>query len=202
MKIIIAQNSRNEFVPASPPGSIILNVEDASLFIYNEDADAFIDMEFEGRFYSPADKPLLINETVRTIDQLTETPRLLARFCGWKGFMERPLWEIATKTSDNFWLKELLYEIGKEYEVIPDVAGLVAPRILCNIINEAFYALADGVSTADEIDIAMKFGTNYPMGPMEWAGLIGTEKVYELLNQLKNSNNRYQPHPLLKVKKK
>ena len=65
------------------------------------------------------------------------------------------------------------------------------------IINEAYFALEEEVSTKDEIDIAMKLGTNYPFGPFEWAERIGVENVYELLNHLSISNKRYKPSRLL-----
>jgi 3-hydroxybutyryl-CoA dehydrogenase len=52
------------------------------------------------------------------------------------------------------------------------------------IVNEAFIALKEGVSTKEEIDIAMKLGTNYPYGPFEWAEKIGTERIKNLLSKL------------------
>ena len=54
------------------------------------------------------------------------------------------------------------------------------------IINEAFIALREGVSTKEEINTAMKLGTNYPYGPFEWAGKIGIERVNALLDKLDN----------------
>jgi 3-hydroxybutyryl-CoA dehydrogenase len=57
--------------------------------------------------------------------------------------------------------------------------------VISTIINEALIALMEGVSTREEIDTAMKLGTNYPYGPFEWAEKIGMERVDSLLAQLR-----------------
>ncbi len=66
------------------------------------------------------------------------------------------------------------------------------------IINEAYFALQDEVSSKDEIDTAMKLGTNYPHGPFEWSKKIGLKNIYGLLSKLVETNNRYEPAGLLK----
>ena len=65
------------------------------------------------------------------------------------------------------------------------------------IINEAYFALEDNVSSKTEIDTAMKLGTNYPFGPFEWVGLIGNKNVLALLQQLYATDSRYKPSELL-----
>ena len=65
------------------------------------------------------------------------------------------------------------------------------------IINEAYFAKGEYVSTEKEIDIAMKLGTNYPHGPFEWATIIGIKNIYELLKTLSEPDTRYKPSPLL-----
>jgi 3-hydroxybutyryl-CoA dehydrogenase len=65
--------------------------------------------------------------------------------------------------------------------------------VVSMIINEAFIALGENVSTREEIDTAMKLGTNYPYGPFEWAELIGVENIISLLNKLSEKDNHYQP---------
>lgn len=179
----------------------VILVTKAKYFAGLTEADAFMDFDFKGKFYSPPEKPLLINETIHTLGELDHPPLMTARFCSWKGFIERPLWEIATGSSENEWLINLMAAIGKQYEIVEDLPGLVAPRILSMIINEAFYALEDGVSSPDEIDLAMKLGTNYPEGPISWANKIGKSKIFELLQKLEKNDNRYKPHQLLKPEK-
>jgi len=65
------------------------------------------------------------------------------------------------------------------------------------IINEAYFALGDKVSTKDEIDTAMKLGTNYPYGPFEWSRKIGLKNVYQLLSVLSKEDHRYIAAPCL-----
>ena len=65
------------------------------------------------------------------------------------------------------------------------------------IINEAYFAVEDNVSSKTEIDTAMKLGTNYPHGPFEWAGLIGNKNILALLQQLYVTDRRYKPSELL-----
>jgi 3-hydroxybutyryl-CoA dehydrogenase len=68
------------------------------------------------------------------------------------------------------------------------------------IINEAFFAMQEGVAPAREIDTAMKLGTNYPRGPVEWAERIGVSQVVALLSALHQSfgEDRYRVAPLLR----
>jgi len=78
--------------------------------------------------------------------------------------------------------------------------GLVTPRIICMIINEAFYTVQEGTANAKDIDTAMKLGTNYPKGPFEFLELIGIKNVYNTLNAVYNDTHeeRYKVCPLLK----
>jgi 3-hydroxybutyryl-CoA dehydrogenase len=65
------------------------------------------------------------------------------------------------------------------------------------IVNEAFFAYGDAVSSKADMDTAMKLGTNYPLGPFEWADKIGLPKIWQLLKALEKTNSRYQPAPEL-----
>lgn len=62
--------------------------------------------------------------------------------------------------------------------------GLITPRLLCMIINEAFYTVQEGTAQPAAIDTAMKLGTNYPKGPFEWLQIWGIDRVYTLLEAL------------------
>jgi len=73
----------------------------------------------------------------------------------------------------------------------------VTPRVISMIINEAYFALDEGISSKEEIDTAMKLGTNYPYGPFEWSEKIGLKKIYDLLIALTTTNSRYKPAPRL-----
>jgi 3-hydroxybutyryl-CoA dehydrogenase len=78
--------------------------------------------------------------------------------------------------------------------------GMVTPRIICMIINEAFYTVQEGTADAKDIDTAMKLGTNYPKGPFEFLELMGIKNVYNTLNAVYHDTHeeRYKVCPLLK----
>lgn len=84
--------------------------------------------------------------------------------------------------------------------IVADSVGLVLPRIVCNLINEASYALLEGVAQPKDIDVAMQLGTNYPRGPLSWADLIGLDIVLAVLRGLyeEYGDDHYRPSPLLK----
>ncbi|MEP6845805.1 MAG: 3-hydroxyacyl-CoA dehydrogenase family protein, partial [Panacibacter sp.] len=65
------------------------------------------------------------------------------------------------------------------------------------IINEAYFALGDKVSSKQEIDIALKLGTNYPFGPFEWGEKIGLHHIFRLLKTLSFEDDRYIAAPYL-----
>lgn len=94
---------------------------------------------------------------------------------------------------------EVLARIRKEPSVVQDRVGLVMPRILCMVMNEAFFALTEQVASPADIDTAMKLGTNYPRGPLEWANLIGVAQVVAVLDALRGATGeeRYRVAPLL-----
>ncbi len=83
------------------------------------------------------------------------------------------------------------------YKAVPDVPGMITPRVIAMIVNEAYFALGDEVSTKEEIDTAMKLETNYPYGPFEWAKKIGLQRVHHLLLQMEKENDRYSIAPAL-----
>ncbi len=116
-------------------------------------------------------------------------------------FINRPLWEMSVlreETKDV--LSQRLKTLGIDYRLVDDRVGMVMPRIICMIINEAFYTLQEGTATEADIDLSMKLGVNYPYGPFEWLEKIGIEHVYRLLQDLYNDTHdeRYKICPLLK----
>lgn len=83
---------------------------------------------------------------------------------------------------------------------VPDGPGLIQARIVACLANEAISALSEGVADAKTIDTAMKLGTSYPLGPLEWAELIGLGNILAIIEGLQSeyAEDRYRPHPLLK----
>lgn len=96
--------------------------------------------------------------------------------------------------------ESFLSEAGINYSIVPDRVGLIFPRIVSMIINEAAQVYSEQIASKEDIDTAMKLGTNYPFGPLEWADRLGVELVYNILAALQRDfgEDRYRPHPLLK----
>lgn len=167
--------------------------------------DAAIDLSFEqmpGRIslYKTCGKPVLIASVTSTLHDLQVQNEPIARFNNWTGMSERTKLELSVNSSSASTFDQLLNQWQIDYEVITDVPGFVSARILAMIINEAYLALGEEVSTITEIDTAMKLGTNYPNGPFEWCDLIGAANVTALLEKLSHQNVSYTPAPLLKQK--
>lgn len=163
------------------------------------EADAYFDLLFDNdserisrlKFLLP--KPLFVNAVVPTGNLL---PPGFMRINAWPTMMKRSLVELAAIESDNIGnIKEIFDEIGWAIQVVPDIPGMITPRIISMIINEAWFSLAENISTREEIDTAMKLGTNYPYGPFEWGDRIGLHRVRDLLKELQKTGMRYSIAP-------
>jgi len=165
-------------------------------FLSNDDADAFINLTAGAAEmnYSVFKKPVFINSVSKTLKKINAAENIF-RINGWRTFIKRDSWEIAGNMNES--CSAILQSMNKYAVVVPDEPGFIAARIISMIINEAYFAKADNVSTEKEIDIAMKLGTNYPFGPFEWAQLIGLENVYSLLKNISENDDRYKPAELL-----
>jgi 3-hydroxybutyryl-CoA dehydrogenase len=90
--------------------------------------------------------------------------------------------------------------LGKHVEWVGDSPGLVLGRMLCQLVNEAAFTVAEGVGTPQDVDTAMRHGYNYPRGPLEWADTIELDHVLATLEALHQElgEERYRPAPLLR----
>jgi 3-hydroxybutyryl-CoA dehydrogenase len=143
------------------------------------------------------DKPVFINSVLETLEQ-KKLPNNFSRINGWPGFLQRQTWEVASNKKSIS--AKIFEDLGWDVVFVKDEPGLVAARVISMIINEAFFALGEGVSTMDEINLAMKMGTNYPYGPFEWQEKIGLQNIYQLLRILSEKDKRYSVSPLLETK--
>lgn len=116
------------------------------------------------------------------------------------GFLNRPILEACTlsQTID----KDIFKTLGwQSINFVESRIGMVSARIICMIINEAYFTLQEGTANRADIDKGMKLGTAYPHGPFEWCDKIGIINVYEILNAmaLDTHDERYKICSLLKT---
>ncbi|MBR9982703.1 MAG: 3-hydroxybutyryl-CoA dehydrogenase [Desulfatitalea sp.] len=89
--------------------------------------------------------------------------------------------------------------IGKEIIVVNEAPAFAVNRLLCTMLNEAFYALDEGIATPEDIDKGMVLGCNHPIGPLALADLIGLETLLHVIEGLHTElGDKYRPAPLLK----
>jgi len=122
-------------------------------------------------------------------------------FNGLPTFLNRPLLEVSCfDDKAKAELASLCNDLATEFIVVDDRVGLVTPRVISMIINEAYFTLQEGTASVEDIDKGMKLGTNYPFGPFEWCGKIGLQNVYEVLEAIYDDtkDERYKICPLLK----
>ena len=162
----------------------------------NLDAEVIIDLLFDETpdhlavLKSYSSQLIMINSVVNT---LKESDPSFVRINGWNGFLEKNSIEAAGNAENRAKASDALAVFNKTIEWVPDIPGFISPRVISMIINEAFLSLQEGVSTKDEINTAMKLGTNYPLGPFEWVDRIGAQKVKALLTRLSVMDNKYSP---------
>jgi 3-hydroxybutyryl-CoA dehydrogenase len=97
----------------------------------------------------------------------------------------------------------LFQSLGKEVSVIKDIAGMVLTRTVAMLANEASLLVQEEVADAAGVNLAMRKGVNYPVGPLEWAEQWGWHSVVETLDNLRQQNaERYQISEWLRKKTK
>ena len=95
--------------------------------------------------------------------------------------------------------RTLVEALGRKSSLAEDYPAFIVNRLLVPMINEAIYALYEGVGTVEDIDNSMKLGANHPMGPLELADFMGLDRVMAIMQVLHDglSDSKYRPCPLL-----
>ena len=159
-------------------------------------ADAWFDLCFEtegAAFPEISTAPVFVNAVLTTTHAL---PSNYIRINAWNGFLQRSVLEVVPP-KNQMPFEQILLTLGWNYQIVPDVPGMIAARVISMIINEAYFAWGDEVSTKQDIDTAMKLGTNYSHGPFEWCDIIGIQSIHQLLQLLATEDDRYTPAPAL-----
>ncbi|MFQ5837239.1 MAG: 3-hydroxyacyl-CoA dehydrogenase family protein [Thermoplasmata archaeon] len=184
-------------------------VKDADLVI----EAIFENMEVKKELYREIDRlcrPEVVfatNTSSLSVTEMAAATSRADRFLGMHFFNPAPVMKLielirGSETSDDTMTlaRELSHRLGKEPVVVKESPGFVVNRLLVPMMNEAFNLLMEGTASAEDIDKAMKLGTNMPMGPFELADFTGLDvglAVMEVLHR-ETGDPKFRPSPLLR----
>ena len=173
--------------------------------------DLIIDLDFdddnfhrEEYYNSLSTGTLLVSANLSVIEESFYENKGIKVFgmCTFPYLLERNSLELSNPYNfSNQELEKFASILGYEkVEWVQSRVGFITPRILCMIINEAYYTVQEGTANKEDINTAMKLGTNYPKGPFEFLDLFGIDLVYDQLLTLYHDTQeeRYKICSLLK----
>jgi 3-hydroxybutyryl-CoA dehydrogenase len=198
----------------APPDVVLARVEpvddlvaaDLMIEAVVEDAEVKEDVFRRGDRTLPPEAILASNTSSIPISSLAAATRRPERVIGMHFFNPVPVLELVEVVRGNETsgetaeaIIELARELGKTPAVANDFPGFVSNRILMPYINEAVYALQDGVADVEAIDTIARLGFAHPMGPLALADLIGLDTCVAIMKVLQNGleDDKYAPAPLL-----
>jgi 3-hydroxybutyryl-CoA dehydrogenase len=141
--------------------------------------------------------------SITRLAAMTDRP---AKFIGMHFFNPVPMMKlveiirgIATDEETYETVHALAESLGKTVATAEDSPGFIVNRILCPMLNEAIFALFEGVGTVESIDAGMKLGANHPMGPLELSDFVGLDTLLSVMRVLHENlgEDKYRPCPLL-----
>lgn len=177
-----------------------------------QSADMVFDLNFDDNstnfqdYCFLTDIPVVVGAVKRTLEQALHkyAAKVECTIIGMNTlptFIDRPLVEMTSLRDQDRPLMEQVADIlSWKISWVGSRVGMVTPRVVFMVINEAYYTLQEGTASMEDIDVGMKLGTAYPFGPFEWARKIGIKNVYEVLHALHTDtgDGRYKVCPLLK----
>lgn len=176
--------------------------------------DAIFDLNFDDdpsnleHYASLRDRAVFVNAVKLSLNEAVYASGVKAR-CMLFGinalpsFLSQPKWEVSLyRKFQTPELEKIMKTFGVDYLPVEDRVGMVKPRIIFMLVNEACFTLQEGTASIEDIDLSMKLGTNYPFGPFEWCDKVGVSQVFETLAALyeDTKDERYKISPLLKAK--
>lgn len=201
------------------PAEVIINkikfvekmsdLSDSRIFIESafENFDIKTNILYKLAQYLSKDSYVASNTSSLSITALSQMLPYPDKFIGFHFMNPPPIMQLvevirgyhtSDETYNYFW--DLAKRLGKYPIYSKNAPGFVLNRVLIPMINEAIYALYENISTAEQIDEALKLGANHPMGPLALADLIGLDTVLAILKTLQKEmgeRNKYKPCPLL-----
>ena len=155
----------------------------------------------------PAETLVATNTSSISITKLAAATQRPDRFIGMHFFNPVPMMALVEvirglQTSDatHDAVKAMALRLGKTPVSVKNAPGFVVNRILIPMVNEAFFVLAEGLASAEDIDAGMKLGCNHPVGPLALADMIGLDVCLAVMNVYVDefADSKYRPCPLLK----
>lgn len=145
------------------------------------------------------------NTSGLSITELAAVTKRPEKFIGTHFFNPVPVMKLLEiirgyETSDEtlMFAKEWGRSIGKDVIVVNEAPAFAVNRVLCTMLNEAFYALGEGIANAEDIDKGMVLGCNHPIGPLALSDLVGLETLLRVIEGMhKELGDKYRPAPLL-----
>ncbi len=140
--------------------------------------------------YRDAQCPVFVNTAAHSLKWITkdlfDCQTLFFGFNGLPPFFSAPMLELSVKSKDDEQrLSEICELLDAPFQIVQDQPGMVTPQIISMIVNEAYHAVGEGIASREDVDLAMRLGTNYPYGPFEWAQKIGLQNILLVLRALK-----------------
>jgi len=156
--------------------------------------------------FAPAHTVLASNTSSISITKIAAATKRPTQVIGMHFFNPVPVMKLveiingySTDSAVTARINELSVQLGKVPVIVNDYPGFVSNRILMPMLNEAFYALFEGVASVEDIDTVMKLGMAHPMGPLQLADFVGLDVCLNILRVLQEGlgNPKYAPCPLL-----